>query len=361
VRRGDAKTANSEPRSTDRSPALRPTSSSNAQPRSAVVDAGSRFSRRSATSCSALVRDQPPRAIAQRLHIPVATVHPRQRATHQLRHALDRDPRPRALAARVPPLPSALPTLPALPALPALVMSLGILAMNTKLLAAVAAVVVGSAAVWIGMRSPATAPQSALDTPAPLATSAAERSALSKTATGERIAVAESAPAAPPAPAAGSRQIAGRVVDADGRPSPGVNVKVGDQRVAADDGRVRAVSAVEGMLLARADEPGVHRARWRRARRCDTAGSSSCTSRAARWPRARRGRPAGCRSHAAGRGLPTCAAVCASQRRCQRTGGRHALSRGRRLRARRRCRSRRRAVGQRAGLAHRRPLPDRDE
>jgi RNA polymerase sigma factor (sigma-70 family) len=203
--------------------------------------------------------DQPPRAIAQRLHIPVATVHSRlQRATHQLRHALDRDLGGRARWQRaLLPLPSALPTLPALPALPALVMSLGILAMNTKVLAAVAAVVVGSAAVWIGMRSPATAPQSALDTPAPLATSAAERSALSKTATGERVAVAESAPAAPPAPAAGSRQIAGRVVDADGRPSPGVNVKVGDQRVAADaTGAFALASAVEGMLLARADEPG---------------------------------------------------------------------------------------------------------
>ncbi|HZN40900.1 MAG TPA: sigma-70 family RNA polymerase sigma factor [Planctomycetota bacterium] len=200
--------------------------------------------------------DQPPRAIAQRLRIPVATVHSRlQRATHQLRIALDRDLGGRARWQRaLLPLPSALP---GLPALPALVMPLGILAMNTKVLTAVAAVIVGSAAVWIGLRSPSTAPEPALDTPAPLATGAAERGALSKAAPGERVAAAEPAPTTPPAPAAGSRQIAGRVVDADGRPASGVNVRVGDQRVPSDaTGAFALASPAEGMLIARADEPG---------------------------------------------------------------------------------------------------------
>jgi len=199
--------------------------------------------------------DQPPRAIAQRLHIPVATVHSRlQRATHQLRAALDRDLGGRARWQRaLLPLPSALP---ALPALPAFVMPLGVLAMNTKVLAAVAAVVVGSAAVWIGMHSPGNAPQTAPDTPASLATKEAERSGLAKATPGERVAVAEPAATAPPAPAAGTRQIAGRVVDADGRPSPGVNVRVGDLRVASDaSGAFALASPSDGMLIARADEP----------------------------------------------------------------------------------------------------------
>jgi RNA polymerase sigma-70 factor (ECF subfamily) len=199
--------------------------------------------------------DQPPRAIAQRLRIPVATVHSRlQRATHQLRTALDRDLGGRARWQRaLLPLPSALP---ALHALPAFVMPLGVLAMNTKVLAAVAAVVVGSAAVWMGMHSPGNAPQTAPDTPASLATKEAERSGLPKTAPGERVAVAEPAPAAPPAPATGTRQIAGRVVDADGRPSPGVNVRVGDLRVASDaSGAFALASPSDGVLIARADEP----------------------------------------------------------------------------------------------------------
>ncbi|HEU4417503.1 MAG TPA: sigma-70 family RNA polymerase sigma factor, partial [Planctomycetota bacterium] len=203
--------------------------------------------------------DQPPRAIAQRLRIPVATVHSRlQRATQQLRKALDRGLGSRARWQRaLLPLPSALPGLPALPAVPACVMPLGVLAMNTKVLTAVAAVVVGSAAVWIGLRSPTTAPEPARDTPA-LATGAVERSGLEQAAAGagERVAVAESAPAAPPAPADGSRQIAGRVVDADGRPAPGVSLRVGDGRATSDaTGAFALASPADGMVVARADEP----------------------------------------------------------------------------------------------------------
>ena len=204
--------------------------------------------------------DQPPRTIAQRLRIPVATVHSRlQRATQQLRTALDRGLGSRARWQRaLLPLPSALPGLPALPAVPAFVMPLGVLAMNTKVLTAVAAVVVGSAAVWIGLRSPTTAPEPARDTPAPLATGAVERSGLEQAGAGasERVAAAESAPAALPAPAAPSRQIAGRVVDADGRPAPGVSLRVGDGRATSDAmGAFALASPADGMLVARADEP----------------------------------------------------------------------------------------------------------
>src|SRR5436190_9819438 len=175
--------------------------------------------------------DLPPRAIAKRLGIPVATVHTRlQRGCDRLRQQLDAKFGERgAWCAAVLPLsaPPAFPPAP-LPQLAATIPSLGVFAMKGKALA-VGAALVAASALWIGSTwlgpdkaptSPAAdAPRVATSAPPPAASSPASPDATPARVDVTAPRVANGAPAA--APAAATRLL-GRVVDADGRSVPGI-------------------------------------------------------------------------------------------------------------------------------------------
>lgn len=201
--------------------------------------------------------DIPPRAIAQRLGVPVATVHSRlQRAHAQLRRTLDAQFGERTRWQRAF-LPLPLPMLAGSLTPPTI-----LLAMNTKLLAAAAAVLLGSAALWMRSGSGATTdatPRNAGTVAADAGVAPVAAAPATPDTVADRSAVVVAPPptrAASPAVADASRRCSGRVVDADGRPVPQVHVRVGDARTVTD--RAGAFEAVAGVaeLVVRADEPG---------------------------------------------------------------------------------------------------------
>jgi RNA polymerase sigma factor (sigma-70 family) len=165
--------------------------------------------------------DLPPRAIAARLGVPVATVHSRlQRGCARLRQQLDANfgNRRRWCAALVP-LPQLAATLPAI----------GVLVMNGKVLALAATLVVGATALWFGSDWFGTRPS--LAPPAPAGTTVA----LEAAATAPRQEAAPDAaersaavPAGPPVADArpAARQVTGRVVDGEGHAVQAVRVEL---------------------------------------------------------------------------------------------------------------------------------------
>lgn len=166
--------------------------------------------------------DCPPREIALRTGVAVATVHSRlQRGAQLLRSRLDRQFRSRrAWAAALVPLPLALP-------LPVL----GVLVMNAKALVAGAAVIVG-ATVWWGLAAKTgTSNRVALQHTVSSANPEPARPLIPAPAPNvANVARADATPAAV-APAAASpaktRSLAGRVVDGEGRPIEGATLRFG--------------------------------------------------------------------------------------------------------------------------------------
>ncbi|MBK8099302.1 MAG: sigma-70 family RNA polymerase sigma factor [Planctomycetes bacterium] len=156
----------------------------------------------------------PPRAIAERLAVPVATVHTRiTRGLERLRAHLDRTRGRRQWCAALAPLPGLAVAVP----------SLGVLAMKGKSLAVAAAVLVSATAVFFGsdwLASGASAtPGPATAGPAPVtAEPPANRtvSAPIETSVPERQPVAVAAPTGKPEVSV-ARRLRGRVVDGDGR------------------------------------------------------------------------------------------------------------------------------------------------
>ncbi len=200
--------------------------------------------------------NEPPRAIALRLQIAVATVHSRLlRAHERLRRRLDTDAEARDWRQALLPLPAVLRSTAVAP-------SLAILAMNIKSLAAAAAiVVVGFAALWIGLQAPNAAPDTPSPTP-PLVRGTEERPAAAlgnSDDPGERVAAPAAEPAtAPPSPAPSARTVAGRVVDSEGAGAAGIDVRVG--KVAGKSDAVGAFVVAVPMaepLVATADHPGL--------------------------------------------------------------------------------------------------------
>lgn len=194
--------------------------------------------------------DLPPRAIAQRMQVPVATVHSRlQRAYAQLRQSLDRSCVARDNWRR------ALLPLPLIG--PSLASSAVVLAMNTKVVAIAAAVVVSSAALWIGLRSSAAAdsPPATRTEPVAAAAPTVATPVPSSGARVDRIAVpAEPVPAPPPTVV---RRCTGRVVDAEGRAAAGLHLEVGTLKTISDGaGAFDVTTSERESLTVRDDEPG---------------------------------------------------------------------------------------------------------
>lgn len=159
----------------------------------------------------------PPRSIAERLGVPVATVHTRlTRGLERLRAHLDRTRGRRQWCAALAPL----------PALAAAVPSLGVLAMKGKVLAVAAAVLVSVTVALFGpdwFASGSAAPVGPEGVPAPVAVVApTSREAGTSTGTSapERQPVAVPTPPVPET----TRRLRGRVVDGDGRAAAGVTV-----------------------------------------------------------------------------------------------------------------------------------------
>lgn len=183
--------------------------------------------------------DLPPREIAARMGVPVATVHTRiQRGCARLRTRLDRGfGDRRAWCAALLPLPQVAATLT----------SFELLLMNGKAIALGTTLVVGASALWFGpgwLSPPATplepdAPAVALQGP-PVhraATAADGRDAAAAT----RTAVANAPAPVAASPTSTSRRLEGRVVDGDGRPVPNVQVVLRADRgaISADAPRAR--------------------------------------------------------------------------------------------------------------------------
>ncbi len=191
----------------------------------------------------------PPRRIAQRLQVPVATVHSRlQRALQQLRQRLDRDcdGRERWLAAFAPGL-WPIPTVPT---------TLGILAMQTKLkILAAAAVVACSAPLWWPASSPADdlQPISKSNEPAPAAArGGADESDSAGIASANAARTDRTGTAATPPPAKDDlalRTVTGRVCDCRG--TPVADVPIGT--AAANDSAVRSDAGGNFTLATAAD------------------------------------------------------------------------------------------------------------
>jgi RNA polymerase sigma factor (sigma-70 family) len=189
--------------------------------------------------------DQPPRVIAARTHVPVATVHSRlQRGAALLRARLDRRfGSHRAWSAALLPLP--LPVGLALSVV-------GVVVMQSKALAAGAVVVVGTA-LWLGFGT-----GSAPDVPRGTETTAPPPPVLAKSAAGEvpprtdAPARANATPAAANvaqrgAPAAATaRAITGRVVDPEGRAVASIDVRLGEALAASDAAGAFTVAAERG-------------------------------------------------------------------------------------------------------------------
>lgn len=167
--------------------------------------------------------DRPPREIAIRTGVAVATVHSRlQRGAQLLRTRLDRQFGSHgAWAAACVPLPLAL-SLPVL----------GVLVMNAKAVAAGAAVVVG-AAVWWGLGAkadptvPATHPPVAQSSQVPVQADIPGAPIPTAASAARANATPAAVPPAAPTAAAGSRALAGRVVDGDGRAVDGAVLEFG--------------------------------------------------------------------------------------------------------------------------------------
>lgn len=191
--------------------------------------------------------DLPPREIAARMAVPVATVHTRiQRGCARLRARLDASfGDRRAWCAALLPLPQ----------LAATVTSFELLLMNGKAFAVGATLVVGASALWFGsgwfaapaVPLPADAPPVTMQgAPAPgTARTADARDATAAT----RTAVATD-PAPAPTATAPTRRLEGRVVDADGRGLPDVQVALHTGRGASEAARARSDRAGTFALVA---------------------------------------------------------------------------------------------------------------
>ncbi len=175
----------------------------------------------------------PPREIADRLEVPVATVNSRlARGLAQLRQRYDRGGKDRvaALAPLLAPIHA-----PAGPALPAL--SLGGLVLNAKFVLSVAVAAILAVALWgiAATRGTSAGAGASLAEPAsPVAATSREAPAIrldEATGASGRAASASSASQARPALAAATaestRTVAGTLLDADGLPLAGLAVGVG--------------------------------------------------------------------------------------------------------------------------------------
>ncbi|MBL8755647.1 MAG: sigma-70 family RNA polymerase sigma factor [Planctomycetes bacterium] len=197
--------------------------------------------------------EQPPRAIAARTGVSVATVNSRlQRGAALLRARLDRRHGTRAAWA------GACASLPATWSLPLV----GVVVMNVKAVAAGAVLAIG-AAVWWASGSSADPKVSLPNGPAPSTTASASAGTAQPTSGTTRV---DSTPAAAAggarrgdAPAAVPRQLAGRVVDGEGRHATGVVVQCGEAKATSGaDGTFTLGMPVGQSGLVRADD-----ARWR--------------------------------------------------------------------------------------------------
>jgi len=173
----------------------------------------------------------PPREVARRMRVPVATVHSRlQRSFARLRRLLDRSCGDRATwCTALLPLPAPSTPLP-LPSAAATISLLGALSMNSKALWLAGTIVVGAASLWFASTAfpaneppPATgeAPAAAAVTaPAPTRAESPQRDELARVpppVPGARDRTGE-----PAAPAA--RTISGHVVDSEGHPLAALQV-----------------------------------------------------------------------------------------------------------------------------------------
>ena len=198
--------------------------------------------------------DLPPREIAARMGVPVATVHTRiQRGCARLRTRLDASfGDRRAWCAALLPLPQ----------LAATVTSFELLLMNGKAIALGATLVVGASALWFGSGW-FGAPAAPLTPEAPAVTlQGAAAPVSSRTADArEATAAARTAVATEPEPVAAAptrtRRLEGRVVDTDGRALPDVQVALHTVRVVPE--AVRARSDRAGSFALVADRDGVGR------------------------------------------------------------------------------------------------------
>jgi RNA polymerase sigma-70 factor (ECF subfamily) len=168
--------------------------------------------------------DLPPRAVAARLGVSVATVHSRlQRGCVRLRHRLDANlGNRRAWCAALLPLPRLAATLPVL----------GALVMKGKVLVLAATLVLGTAALWFGSGrfggagTPPPAPAGPAAGPAAATAPPVRQAGLEEAATRTAVdtAVAASGPTGTVRPA---KTVAGRVVDGEGRALPSVGIELG--------------------------------------------------------------------------------------------------------------------------------------
>ncbi len=217
----------------------------------AVVDAVLRLDEPyRATVLLRFFEDLPPRAIAARMGVPVATVNTRlQRGFARLRARLDSDfgDRRAWCAALLP-----------LPRLAATLTFLEVLLMNGKALALGASLVVGALALWFGagVFSPAPPPPVTGASPVALEKAGdpapAVRDGEARDAAAARTAVA-SPPAVPTPQAAPSRRLDGRIVDAEGRALPAVKVVLESGSGVAHASTPRATSDPRGGFAMVAD------------------------------------------------------------------------------------------------------------
>ena len=193
--------------------------------------------------------DLPPRQVAQRLALPVATVHSRLGRAHELlRRSLDRHRGPGTWQRAFAPLCLAVPNLLTTP--------LTLLTMNVKSVAAAAAVLLCSA-LWIGFDSSRASP------PEPIVTNGPPIVAEEGPTTTSREAVVDRSAAPVPAPevagraAQASRICRGRIVDARGQALGSLRVRLAESVVQSDSLGAFAVPDVAmGARNVRCDEVG---------------------------------------------------------------------------------------------------------
>jgi protocatechuate 3,4-dioxygenase beta subunit len=187
----------------------------------------------------------PPRTIAERTRVPVATVHSRlQRGAALLRARLDRRYGSRHAWAGV------CAALPAPLSLPLV----GVTLMNVKAVAAGAVLVVGAAVWWASGTAADPGPVAKVATSAAVPTAA---SPVPSEPVGARVAATPDAPTGEPAGAATPmRRVTGRVLDVDGRAVRDLHLQFGDVRATSGDDGVFQVAIAAGQSgIVRSEDP----------------------------------------------------------------------------------------------------------